>query len=128
MLLSKLRTPFCQLGFESRPRRLIVAVVLALEQSEGFFGTQLRYAGEVPNSETVENLCAGQFARAGAERAFDALGRFVLCGHVFSSLPEWERVETAGGVVSRGYFLGLINRPGSLVSMETILPLPSRVV
>src|ERR1700758_466756 len=49
----------------------MLPVVLALEQSEGFFGTQLRYAGEVPNSETVENLCAGQFARAGTERAFD---------------------------------------------------------
>src|SRR6201993_2938190 len=49
----------------------MLPVVLALEQSEGFFGTQLRHAGEVPNSETVENLCAGQFTFARTERAFD---------------------------------------------------------
>jgi hypothetical protein len=51
----------------------MLPVVLALEQSEGFFGTQLRYAGEVLYAKSIQNLSAAQFARATAQRAFNFL-------------------------------------------------------
>jgi hypothetical protein len=50
-------------------------VVFTLKQPECFLGGKLSDAGEVFNAETVKNLCAGQFAVARTERAFDYLGR-----------------------------------------------------
>jgi hypothetical protein len=75
VLFPQLHSALGEFRFEPRPRQLMLPVVLALEQSEGFFGTQLRYAGEVPNSETVENLSAGEFARATAQGTFNFFGR-----------------------------------------------------
>jgi hypothetical protein len=65
--------------------------VLATEQAECFISGKLSDAGEVFNAETVKNLCAGQFAFARTERAFDYLGRYGSRRHASSSLTEWER-------------------------------------
>src|ERR1700733_547683 len=64
-----------QFGFEARPSRLIVVCVLLLKQAEGFFSAELCYAGEVLDSEPIQNLGASECARARAQRALNGFGR-----------------------------------------------------
>ena len=64
-----------QFGLEARPYVLVVVIVLLREQAEGFFGTELCYAGEVLDSEAIQNLGSLQFARAQTQRALNRFGR-----------------------------------------------------
>ena len=58
MMFSDLGSSLRQFGFEARPYALLVVIVLLREQSEGFFGTELRYASEVLHSEAIQNFCS----------------------------------------------------------------------
>src|ERR1700752_2761291 len=71
----------------------------------GAIGRLLRHStaprGEVPNSETVENLCAGQFTFASTERAFDGFRGWR--SHTPSPRCQSRgRVGTIGGVDRAG--------------------------
>jgi hypothetical protein len=85
VLLPHLGGALREFRIEARPRRLVLTVVFTLKQSECFLGGKLGYASEVFRSEAVENLCAGEFARAVAQGAFNGLGRCGSRRHVSSS-------------------------------------------
>ena len=74
---------FREFGLEARPYVLLVVIVLLREQSEGFFGTQLGYAGEVLDPEAIQNLSALQFPRTATQRAFDGVLDFAVLPHVY---------------------------------------------
>ena len=50
---------------------MLVVIVLLREQSEGFLGAELRYAGEVLDSKAIQNLGSLQFPRTATQRALD---------------------------------------------------------
>ncbi len=62
VLLPDLGSPLREFRLEARPCALVLAVVLVLEQPEGFFGGQLGDAGEILNAEAIQNLGAAEFA------------------------------------------------------------------
>ena len=72
-----------EFGLEARPYVLLVVIVLLREQSEGFFGTQLGYAGEVLDPEAIQNLSALQFPRTATQRALDGVVHFAVSTHVY---------------------------------------------
>jgi len=74
---------FREFGLEARPYVLLVVIVLLREQSEGFFGTQLSYAGEVLDPEAIQNLSALQFSRTATQRALDGVVHFAASTHVY---------------------------------------------
>jgi hypothetical protein len=49
--------------------------VLLEEQAEGFFRAQLGNAGEILNTEAIQNLGSLQLAFAQTQRALDGFGR-----------------------------------------------------
>ena len=65
-----------QFGLEARPYALVVVIVFALEQAEGFFGAELRNASEVLDPEAIQNLSALQFPRTATQRALDGVISF----------------------------------------------------
>jgi hypothetical protein len=71
----------------------MLAVVLALEQAEGFFGGKLGDAGKVTNAEAIQNFCACEFARATAKRAFHSFVRRCRSrSHVFLVAKQLGRI------------------------------------
>jgi hypothetical protein len=64
-----------EFGLEARPRGLVLTVVFALEQAEGFLSGQLGDASEIFDAKTIQNFSACEFARTRAKWAFDYFGR-----------------------------------------------------
>ena len=83
MTVPDLGGSFRKFGLEARPYVLLVVIVLLREQSEGFFGTQLSYAGEVLDPEAIQNLSALQFPRTATQRALDGVVQFAASTHVY---------------------------------------------
>jgi len=73
--LSDLGGSFRQFRLESSPRALVLMIVFALQQTERLLGAELRDSCEVLRAEPVQNLSAGEFARARAQRALDGFCR-----------------------------------------------------
>ena len=53
-----------QFGLETSPDSLLIVVMLLEEQAEGFFRTKLGNAGEILNTEAIQNLGSFQLASA----------------------------------------------------------------
>lgn len=62
--LSHVSGTFRQFDFKARPCALVLVIVFALEEPEGFLCGQLGNSCEVLHPEAVENLAALQFPRA----------------------------------------------------------------
>jgi hypothetical protein len=59
-----------QFGLETSPASLLIVVVLLEEQAEGFFRTKLGNAGEILNTESIQNFSPFQLALTQTQRAF----------------------------------------------------------
>jgi hypothetical protein len=64
-----------QFGLETSPDSLLIVVVLLEEQAEGFFRTKLGNAGEILNTESIQNLGTLQLALAQTQWALDGVGQ-----------------------------------------------------
>jgi hypothetical protein len=82
MTLSDFCGSLRQFRFEAIPHALLIVTMFLREQSEGFFGTQLCYAGEVHYSKAIQNLSAPQFPRTATQRALDGVIYFAALPHV----------------------------------------------
>ena len=70
-----LRCSLRQFGLETSPDSLFIVVVLLEEQAEGFFRTKLGNAGEILNTESIQNLGSLQLALSQTQRALYGIGR-----------------------------------------------------
>jgi hypothetical protein len=90
-----------QFGFESTPDRLLVVVLLLKEQAERFLRAQLGNAGEILDTEAIQNLGSLQLAFAQTQRALNGFGRHrQLGGHaILPALlnPRWHSVAASHG-------------------------------
>ena len=98
--------------FGSEPGPVVLAGVLSLlqQQAEGFLGAQLGDSGEVLYPEAIQNLGAGEFALAEAERTFDSYG----CNGWFGVHVHWQYTEATGKTTSF-WNKYLVECPGFLV-------------
>jgi hypothetical protein len=83
MSLPDLGCSLCQLDVEARPYALVIVIVFALEQAEGFFSAELRDTSEVLDSEAIQNLGALQFPRAAAQRTLNGVVPCTVLPHVY---------------------------------------------
>jgi hypothetical protein len=64
-----------QFSLETSLDSLLIVMVLLEEQAEGFFRTKLGNAGEILNTESIQNLGSLQLALSQTQRALYGIGR-----------------------------------------------------